>query len=83
MTESYNYCKTNCKNDGTRRDGTIFVKENENPVGIVTDRDFTTKIAVNSLSLDTPSKKIMPSPLITINHNEPISAAAEKMTNKN
>ena len=62
--------------------GAVFVKENENPVGIVTDRDFATKIAAKSLSLDTPAEKIMSSPLITINHNEPISAAAERMTDK-
>jgi len=62
--------------------GAIIVKENDNPIGIVTDRDFATKIAANSLSLDTPAKKIMSSPLITINHNEPISAAAERMSSK-
>lgn len=62
--------------------GAIIVKENGNPVGIVTDRDFATKIAANNLSFDTPAKKIMSSPLITINHNEPISAAAERMTSK-
>ncbi len=62
--------------------GAIIVKENGNPVGIVTDRDFATKIAANNLPFDTPAKKIMSSPLITINHNEPISAAAEIMTSK-
>ena len=62
--------------------GAIIVKENDAPKGIVTDRDFATKIAANSLSLDTTTEKIMSSPLITINHNEPISAAAERMTNK-
>ena len=62
--------------------GAIFVKENENPVGIVTDRDFATKITANSLSLDTLSEKIMSSPLITINRNEPVSVTAERMTNK-
>jgi CBS domain-containing protein len=60
----------------------IFVKDKETFVGIVTDRDFATKIAVNHLSFDTPAEKIMTSPLITINQNEPISAAAELMTNK-
>ena len=62
--------------------GAIIVKENDTPKGIVTDRDFATKIAANNLSLDTPAEKIMSSPLITINHNEPISSAAERMTNK-
>ena len=62
--------------------GAIIVKENENPVGIVTDRDFATKIAAKNLSFDTPAQKIMSSPLITINYNEPISEAAERMANK-
>lgn len=62
--------------------GAIFVKENDNPMGIVTDRDFATKIAANGMPLDTPAEKIMSSPLITINHNEPLSAAAERMTSK-
>ena len=62
--------------------GAVLVKENENLVGIVTDRDFATKIAANNLPFDTPVQKIMSSPLITINHNEPISAAADMMTSK-
>ncbi len=62
--------------------GAVLVKENENLVGIVTDRDFATKIAANNLPFDTPVQKIMSSPLISINHNEPISAAAEMMTSK-
>jgi len=62
--------------------GAILVKENENLVGIITDRDFATKIAANNLPFNTPVEKIMSSPLITINHNEPISAAAEMMSSK-
>ena len=62
--------------------GAVLVKENENLVGIVTDRDFATKIAANNLPFDTPVGKIMSSPLVTINHDEPISAAAEMMTSK-
>ncbi len=62
--------------------GAVLVKENENLVGIVTDRDFATKIAANNLPFDTPVQKIMSSPLVTINHNESISAAAEMMSSK-
>jgi len=62
--------------------GAILVKENENLVGIITDRDFATKIAANNLPFDTPVEKIMSSPLITINHDDPISSAAEMMTSK-
>ena len=64
------------------RIGAIIVKENENPVGIVTDRDFATKIAANNLPFETPAEKIMSSPLITIDHDKPISAAAEMMGSK-
>ena len=62
--------------------GAILVQNNDNPTGIVTDRDFATRVAANNLPYDTPVGKIMSSPLITINHNEPISAAAERMTSK-
>ncbi len=62
--------------------GAILVQDNSNPVGIVTDRDFATKITAKNLPFDTPVAKIMSSPLITINHNEPISAAAQRMTSK-
>ena len=62
--------------------GAILVQNNDNPTGIVTDRDFATRVAANNLPYDTPVEKIMSSPLITINHNEPISAAAERMTGK-
>ena len=62
--------------------GAVLVKENEHLVGIITDRDFATKIAANNLPFDTPVKKIMSSPLITINYDESISAAAERMSSK-
>jgi len=62
--------------------GAVLVKNNDHLTGIITDRDFATKIASNNLSFDTPVEKVMSSPLITINYNESISAAAERMTNK-
>ena len=39
--------------------GAIMVQNNSNPVDIVTDRDFATKIAANNLPFDTPVEKIM------------------------
>jgi len=62
--------------------GAILVKENGTHVGIITDRDFAIKIAANKLPLDTPVKEIMSSPIIKINHNEPISSAAEMMNHQ-
>ena len=62
--------------------GAVIVKDNENPVGIITDRDFATKITANNLSSNTPVEKTMSSPLVTINHDATISSAAEMMTSK-
>tara|TARA_B100000809_G_C14991056_1_gene478031 strand:+ start:132 stop:482 length:351 start_codon:yes stop_codon:yes gene_type:complete len=62
--------------------GAVLIKENDNLVGIITDRDFATKIAANNLPFDTPVGKIMSSPLITINPDESISTAAEIMASK-
>ena len=62
--------------------GAVLVKDNNNLVGIVTDRDYATKIAANNLPFETPVEKIMSSPLVTINYDESISAAAVRMTEK-
>jgi CBS domain-containing protein len=48
----------------------------------VTDRDYATKIVCNNLPSDTSVEKIMSTPLITINFDATISAAAERMTTK-
>ena len=60
----------------------VFIKEEDNFVGIVTDRDFATKVAVNKLSFDVPVKNIMSSPILTVDHNDPISSAAKLMGSK-
>ncbi|HUT05723.1 MAG TPA: CBS domain-containing protein [Nitrosopumilaceae archaeon] len=62
--------------------GTIIVKEKEIPAGIITDRDFATKITAYNLPFDTPAEKIMSFPLITIDHADPISSAAQMMSSK-
>ena len=51
-------------------------------MGVVNDRDFTIKIVANNLPFDTTAEKIMSSPLVTINQNELISAATERMIGK-
>jgi len=62
--------------------GAVLIKKDDHLSGIITDRDYATKIVSNNLSSDTPVEKIMSSPLITINHDETISAAAKRMTSK-
>lgn len=62
--------------------GAVLVKKNGHLSGIITDRDYATKIVAHNLPSDTPVDQIMSSPLITINFDESISAAAERMTSK-
>jgi len=62
--------------------GAILVKKDNVPAGIITDRDFAIKIAVNKYPLDTPVNKIASYPLQKINANDSILAAAEQMSSK-
>ena len=62
--------------------GAVIVKKDDHLVGILTDRDYATKIVSHNISSDTPVEEIMSSPLITINFDESISAAAQRMTTK-
>ncbi|HJJ21829.1 MAG: CBS domain-containing protein [Crenarchaeota archaeon] len=62
--------------------GAVLVKKNNNILGIITDRDYATKIVSHNLPSDTPVEKIMSSPLITINFDESILDAAQRMTSK-
>lgn len=62
--------------------GAILVKNGNIPQGIITDRDFAVKIAVNKYSLDTPANKVASSPLHTISSNDSILTAAQIMSAK-
>jgi len=62
--------------------GAVLVKKDGQPAGIITDRDFAIKIAVNHSPNDTPVEKVASYPLQTINSNESILSAAEQMTAK-
>jgi len=62
--------------------GAVLVKTDGHLSGIVTDRDYATKIVSHNLPSDTPVEAVMSSPLITINYDESISAAAKRMTDK-
>jgi len=62
--------------------GSILVKKDEVPSGIITDRDFAIKIASHRISMDTPVEKIASFPLLTINANDSILEAAKVMSSK-
>ncbi len=62
--------------------GALIVKKDNKPAGIITDRDFAIKIAVDKVPIDTPIDKVASYPLLTISSNEPIVAAANLMASK-
>ena len=62
--------------------GAVLVKNDSIPIGIITDRDFATKIAANKYPPDTAVGKIASMPLQTIGSNESILDAARKMASK-
>jgi CBS domain-containing protein len=59
--------------------GAIIVMENNVPVGIVTDRDFSVKVAAHAYQITEPVKQIMSSPLFSINSDESVRIAADLM----
>ena len=60
--------------------GSIVVIENSIPVGIITDRDFTIKIVGHAYPIDTPVRRLMSYPLITIMPDSHCGAAADLMS---
>ena len=63
--------------------GAVIVLENNLPVGIVTDRDFAIKITAHSYPIDTPVRRIMSSPLISIDPNSDLWVASDLMSTRN
>ncbi len=62
--------------------GSILVKKDGVPSGIITDRDFAIKIAAKDVALDTPVEKVASFPLMTINSTDSIASAAKTMSEK-
>ena len=59
--------------------GAVIVMEDNVPVGIVTDRDFSVKVAAHAYQITEPVKQIMSSPLFSINSDESVRIAADLM----
>ena len=62
--------------------GAILVKKDSVPTGIITDRDYAIKIAVNKLPGDTLVDKVASYPLKTISAEETVLAATKIMTSQ-
>jgi len=62
--------------------GCVIVMDNSKPIGIVTERDFVTKIAADGRPLFTEIYEVASSPLITIKSGETVWEASETMKEK-
>jgi CBS domain-containing protein len=60
----------------------IIVDKNMNPVGVVTERDIVKSVA-KEINMNEPVSKIMSSPVITIEADEPIWKVADIMKSYN
>jgi CBS domain-containing protein len=63
--------------------GCVIVTQNDQPTGILTERDFVSRIASKEKPLTSPLEEVMSSPLISIDPDETVWEAAEQMKVKN
>ena len=62
--------------------GCVIVTHESKPIGIVTERDFVTRVAAEGRPLFTEISEVMSSPLITVDPEETIWEASEIMKEK-
>lgn len=62
--------------------GAVIVLENQIPVGIVTNKDLSVKIIAHSYPVDTPIRRVMSSPLISISPETDMKTASELMATR-
>lgn len=60
----------------------IMVMEGNELRGIITDRDFAIKVAAHAYPIDTPIRRVMSTPVISVFPEEEISTAAELMATR-
>ncbi len=63
--------------------GSVIITKNNEPVGIITERDFVRRILAKEKKLDHPVSDVMSSPLISLKSDETVWNAAELMKKKN
>ncbi len=62
--------------------GCVIVTKKDNPVGIITERDFVTRIAAKGRPLFTEVSELMSIPLTTVSPDDTVLDAAEIMRRK-
>ena len=63
------------------RIGSIIIEKDDTPIGILTERDFVTKIAAEEIPLSAPLSEVMSKPLLVVGPNQTVWEAAEIMKN--
>ena len=63
------------------RIGSIIITKDDTPVGILTERDFVTKITAKEIPLSTLLSEVMTKPLLAVGPNQTVWEAAEIMKN--
>ena len=58
-----------------RKVGSIIIEENNLPIGIITDKDFRTKIATGKVEISSVVNEIMSSPVICVSENITVAEA--------
>jgi CBS domain-containing protein len=59
--------------------GSVVVVENEEPVGIVTDRDLALEVVTKRLDFDTEARDVMSRDPVTANEDAGVAELSEKM----
>ncbi|WP_299292190.1 CBS domain-containing protein [Nitrosopumilus sp.] len=59
--------------------GSLVIMENNEPMGIVTDRDFAVKVAAHAYPISSPIKQIMSSPVFAVDPKDSVRVAADVM----
>ena len=63
--------------------GCVIVTKNQLPIGILTERDFVTRVAAKEKPSTTSLEEVMSSPLIEVNLDETVWEAAQIMKTNN
>ena len=62
--------------------GSIVIVDNNEPIGIITERDFATKIMLQPYSADSKVSEAMSSPVVHITSNQSVADVIDIMANK-
>ena len=62
--------------------GSVVIIDNGNPVGIITERDFATKVVLQSFSSETKVSEVMSSPVIHVTSDQSVADIIDIMANK-